>query len=169
MPLNFVQRIAKSPAAAKGRSQIRLLAGHLVVLIISVLLINGNVQAQHSHGRRNTIEIEHQTVPEHDQVLEHAPEYLILRFSEYMRLVKLTVKVEDMEMIDIGFQFTPISNRVFTQMIPDLEGADYYTAEWAALNSENVMVYGYFCFSFGPDAKIPTSVINARVFPSNPF
>jgi len=169
MPFKVVQRIIKRPTAMAGRSTSKLCPSSLLALIISVLLLSESAQAQHSHGRRNTIDIELQTVPYHDQVLERAPDYLILRFTDYMRLVKLTLKVEDMEMIDIGFQFTPISNRVFTQTIPDLGAADYYTAEWAALNADNVMVYGFFCFSFGPDAKVPTDIINARVFPSSPF
>jgi methionine-rich copper-binding protein CopC len=143
---------------------VRFLAGLLLVF-----LLNENVQAQHSHGRRNTVELELQTEPYDDQVLELAPEILILRFTEYVSLVKLTLKVEDMEPIDIGFQFSTAFSRVFIQMIPELESAKYYTAEWAALTSENVVAYGSFLFSFGSDAKKPSSIIDSRVFPDSPF
>lgn len=126
--------------------------------------------AQHSHGgRRNTVDFEHETVPAHDEILKRAPEHLILRFSEYVRLVKLTLKAEDLEPINVDFKFTPLANRVFIQEVPKLAKADYYTAEWAALNADNIMIYGYFCFSFGPGAVTPTTIINSRVFPSTPF
>lgn len=138
------------------------------LLVIIFLFLSQGVYAQHSHGRRNTIEIEHDTIPVHDQTLEEAPKDLIIRFNDYLRLIKLTLKVEDREMIDIGFQFSPAASRVFIQSLPELDAAEYYTAEWAALNANNVMVYGFFCFSFGPDAKIPTSIINSRVIPTGP-
>lgn len=139
------------------------------MFFIFSLIFSNDVLAQHSHGRRNTIDFEHETVPAHDQVLKQAPEHLIVRFSEYVRLAKLTLKVEDLEIINVDFQFSPVANRVFIQELPELEKADYYTAEWAALNSGNIIIYGYFCFSFGPGARIPTTIINARVFPSTPF
>ncbi len=138
------------------------------LLAILFLFLSQGVYAQHSHGRRNTIEIEHDTIPAHDQILEVAPKDLIIRFNDYLRLIKLTLKVEDREMIDIGFQFSPAASRVFIQGLPELAAAEYYTAEWAALNAENVMVYGFFCFSFGPDARVPTSIINSRVIPTGP-
>lgn len=138
------------------------------LLIIFFFFLSQGVYAQHSHGRRNTIEVEHETIPIHDQILEVAPKDLIIRFNEYLRLIKLTLKVEDHEMIDIGFQFSPAASRVFIQDLPELAEAEYYTAEWAALNAENVMVYGFFCFSFGPNAKVPTSIINSRLIPSGP-
>lgn len=138
------------------------------LLVVIFLVLSQGVYAQHSHGRRNTIEIEHDTIPVHDQILEEAPKDLIIRFNDYLRLIKLTLKVEDRQMIDIGFQFSPAASRVFIQSLPELAEAEYYTAEWAALNANNVMVYGFFCFSFGPDAKIPTSIINSRVIPNGP-
>lgn len=168
----------KTPPAASLSIARRLLTERLVILrrhgflsafFILSLLFADNVLAQHSHGRRNTVDFEHETVPAHDQVLKLAPEHLIIRFSEYVRLAKLTLKVEDRETINIDFQFSLVANRVFTQELPELAKADYYTAEWAALNSDNILIYGYFCFSFGPGAIIPTTVINSRVFPSAPF
>jgi len=141
----------------------------LLAIVLFLLLLGENVNAQHSHGRRNTVELELETEPYNDQVLELAPEFLMMRFTEYVSLVKLTLKVEDMRPIDIGFQFSPTFSRVFIQAIPALERAEFYTAEWAALTAENVVVYGSFLFSFGSDAKKPTSIIDSRVFPSTPF
>ncbi len=126
---------------------------------VILLLLCESAYAQHSHGRRNTIEIPHDTVPQHDEVLPDAPDNLILRFGEYVRLVKLTLKAEDKDTIDVGFSYNPDVNRVFIQNIPDLPPATYYTAEWAAVNQDNIMVFGFFCFSFGPDAVVPTTVI----------
>jgi len=132
------------------------------------LLHAESVLAQHNHGRRNVVEIELDTAPQHDEVLAEAPTDLLLRFNDYVRLVKLTLKKNDIEPLDIGFQFEPVGNRVFIQELPFLDKADYYTAEWAVLNADNIMVYGFFCFSFGPDAQVPTDVINSRQFPSAP-
>lgn len=144
------------------------LSGFRCLLTIFFFFLSQGVYAQHSHGRRNTIEVEHDTLPVHDQVLEVAPSDLIIRFNDYIRLIKLTLKVEDRQMIDIGFQFSPAASRVFIQDLPELAAAEYYTAEWAALNAENVMVYGFFCFSFGPGAKVPTSIISSRIIPGGP-
>lgn len=127
------------------------------------------LMAQHNHGRRNVVEIEYDTVPRHDEVLPEAPGDLLLRFNDYVRLIKLTLKKNDVEPLDIGFQFDPLGNRVFIQELPPLEQADYYTAEWAVLNADNIMVYGFFCFSFGPGAEVPTTVINSRQVPSVPI
>lgn len=140
----------------------------LAFVTLLLLLHTESVLAQHNHGRRNVVEIEYDTVPQHDEVLPEAPDDLLLRFNDYVRLIKLTLKKNDMEPLDIGFQFDPIGNRVFIQELPPLEEADYYTAEWAVLNAENIMVYGFFCFSFGPNAEIPTTIIDSRQLPSSP-
>lgn len=164
-----------SPRFTIGRALLGVLIafrgcnGSFAILVMLVILFSESALAQHSHGRRNTIDFEHETVPAHDEILAKAPEHLILRFSEYVRLVKLTLKAEDLKMVGVDFQFTNAANRVFIQEIPELKKAAYYTAEWAALNTDNVMIYGYFCFSFGPGAVTPTTIINSRVFPSTPF
>jgi len=124
--------------------------------------------AQHNHGRRNVLEISYETSPDHDEVLEVAPSDLMLRFNDYVQLVKLTLKKDDTRLTDIGFQFEPQANRVFIHELPPLEDAEFYTAEWAILNSDGIMVYGFFCFSFGPDAQVPTTILNARQLPSTP-
>jgi len=84
-------------------------------------------------------------------------------------LAKLTLKAEDIKPIDIGFKFDTRNNRAFTQLLPELEPAAYYTAEWAAISADNKMYYGFFCFSFGPDAVVPTTIIEARKYPDSPF
>jgi len=139
-----------------------------LVTTLLLLLHMQSVLAQHNHGRRNVLAIEYDTAPRHDEVLAEAPRDLLLRFNDYVRLVKLTLKKNDVEPMDIGFQFEPVGNRVFIQELPPLGQADYYTAEWAVLNADNIMIYGFFCFSFGPDAEVPTNIINSRQFPSAP-
>jgi methionine-rich copper-binding protein CopC len=131
----------------------------LFLAFMMLLVFQQSAYAQHFHGRRNTVELSHETVPRHDEVLVDAPENLILRFGEYVRLVKLTLKAEDVDTVDVHFSYRPQANRVFIQEIPELAPATYYTAEWAAINADNIMVYGFFCFSFGPDAVVPTTVI----------
>jgi len=138
-------------------------------LLLLAALASQELQAQHSHGRRNTIAFDYESVPAHDEVLTEAPTDLILRFSEYVRLVKLTLTAEDRVNVPIPFVYDVTASRVFIQEIPQLQDADYYTAEWSALNADNVLMFGYFCFSFGPDARVPTSIIDARVFPDRPF
>lgn len=140
----------------------------LALTLIS-LLATESAYGQHNHGRRRVIEIDHDTVPLHDEILDKAPEYLIIRFNDYVRLAKLTLKAEDIKPIDIGFKFDIRNNRVFTQSLPELEPASYYTAEWAAISNDNKMYYGFFCFSFGPGAVVPTSIIEARKYPDSPF
>ena len=93
---------------------------------------------------------------------------MILRFNDYVRLVKWTLKAEDLRNVEIDFKFSNEYNKVFIQDLPQLEHAAYYTAEWAALDANNVIVYGLFCFSFGPNALTPTTIINSRVFSSDP-
>lgn len=134
-----------------------------------ILCMSSPATAQHSHGRRNTVELEYESVPAHDAILEAAPRDVILRFNEYVQLVKLTLKAEDVRSVEINFQFSNNYSRVFIQSLPELDKAAYYTAEWAALNADNVIVYGFFCFSFGPEARRPTSVIESRVFPDSPI
>lgn len=146
-----------------------LLTGPYLVVLLAAVLTSQDAQAQHSHGRRNTIEFEYESVPVHDEVLEEAPRDLILRFSEYVRLVKLTLTAEDRVNVPIPFVYDVNASRVFIQEIPELQNADYYTVEWSALNEDNILMFGFFCFSFGPDARVPTSIINAREFPDRPF
>jgi len=142
---------------------------HLVVALAIGVLLSLPVQAQHAHGRRNIVELDIDTEPQHDEVTDVAPQYLILRFTEYVRVMKLTVKADGLRSIDIGFLFTPTPNRVFVQTLPELDFAEFYAVEWAALNAQNILVSGEFLFSFGPQALVPSAIIEAREFPATPF
>ncbi len=139
------------------------------LLALIILVLCSDAIAQHSHGRRNTIELEYESNPTHDEVLKTSPEDILLRFNDYVRLVKLTLSAEDTLNVPIDFEFSNSYSKVFIQELPKLRQAAYYTVEWAALNPENIIVYGFFCFSFGPDARVPTTIINARNFPDNPI
>lgn len=143
--------------------------GNSTVFALLLYCLSNQAVAQHSHGRRNTVELEYDSIPTHDEILVAAPNDMILRFNEYVRLVKLTLKAEDTRNITINFKFSNEYSKVFIQDLPALDRAEYYTAEWAALNANNVIVYGYFSFSFGPNAKRATSIINSKSFPLKPF
>src|SRR5690606_39799845 len=56
-------------------------------------------------------------------------EELMLRFSTYVRLVKLTLKAPDQDIVNIGFRYSPEASRVFFWELPELPDADYYTVE----------------------------------------
>lgn len=141
------------------------------ILFLGMLFagISNEVNAQHNHGRRNTVDLEFESIPPSDSILEAAPQDVVLRFNEYVRLVKFTLKAESIRSIDINFVFSNDYSRVFIQKLPNLIEAPYYIAEWAALNGEDVIVYGSFTFSFGPDAEKPSTIIESKEFASDPL
>lgn len=142
----------------------------MLVALLSLSCLASNAAAQHSHGRRNTAALEYESIPAHNAVLAHAPEDLVLRFSEYVRMMKFTLKANDTASIALDFKFSMDASRVFIQKLPALPpAAEFYTAEWAALNVDNVIVYGLLRFAVGVDAKNPQTIIDARSFPSAPF
>ena len=83
----------------------------------------------------------------------------MLRFSTYVRLVKLTLKAPDQDIVNIGFRYSPEASRVFFWELPELPDADYYTVEWAAIDPTNLVAKGTFNFAFGSDALPPSQVI----------
>lgn len=117
------------------------------------------VQAQHVMTINNNSDVEIETLPEDDEVLESAPKELMLRFSTYVRLVKLTMRDPDEKLVNIGFIYSPDVSRVFFLDLPDLAPAKYYTVEWAGIDPENLVARGTFSFSFGPDAKPASTLI----------
>lgn len=106
------------------------------------------------------ISLETETVPVDDSVLLEAPEQLQLEFPYDVRLVKLTLRNEMRDWVDIDFRYDPTIQEKFLWDIPELTAATYYTADWAILARNERLIRGSFSFSFGPEAEAP-SVIKA--------
>ncbi|MBL4572574.1 MAG: hypothetical protein JKY86_05810 [Gammaproteobacteria bacterium] len=106
------------------------------------------------------IRLETETVPVDDSVLFEAPGQLQLDFPYDVRLVKLTLRNELRDWVDINFRYDPTVQERFLWNIPKLTVATYYTADWAILAANDRLIRGSFSFSFGPEAQAP-SVIKA--------
>ena len=102
------------------------------------------------------ISIETETSPADDSVLAAAPERLRLEFPYAVRLVKLTLRNELRDWVDISFRYDPTVQEEFFWDVPQLDIATYYTADWAILAENDFLVRGSFSFSFGPDAQAPS-------------
>ncbi len=115
--------------------------------------------AQHVMTINSNSDVEIETSPADDEVMESAPQELMLRFSTYVRLVKLTMTNPEGDFINIGFTYSPDVSRVFFLDLGDLPAAAYYTVEWAAIDPLNLVARGSFSFSFGPGAKPASELI----------
>ena len=134
----------------------RILLFGLTLLISNLLYPQALQHAVHGTG----IEIETETSPTDDAVLSLPPEQLSLLFPRRVRLVKLTLRNERRDWVDISFRYDPIMNDNFVWNLPRLQSATYYTADWAILAANEQLIRGSFSFAFGPEAK-PPSVIKA--------
>lgn len=105
-----------------------------------------------------------ETLPTDDAVLSAAPEQLSINFPTRVRLVKLILRDENHEWVDIDFRYNPRARDQYQLQLPNLPAAAYYTADWAILGFGDELIRGSFSFSFGPDAQ-PPSIIkeNERV------
>lgn len=102
-----------------------------------------------------------ESAPLDDAVLITAPSSLGLSFPENVRLVKLALYNENKEWIDINFRYDPRPDSSFAQPIPALQQTSYYTADWAVLAANDLLVRGSFSFSFGAGAE-PPSIVKQR-------
>lgn len=102
------------------------------------------------------ISIETETVPVDDSVLLEPPGQLQLEFPYNVRLVKLTLRNELRDWVDIDFRYDPTIQEKFLWNIPALTAATYYTADWAILATNDRLIRGSFSFSFGPEAEAPS-------------
>lgn len=123
------------------------------------MLASQPAQAQHVMTINSNSAVVLESQPEDDEVMETAPQELMLRFSTYVRLVKLTMQGPDEKFVNIGFHYDPEVSRVFFLDLPELPAADYYTVEWAAIDPENLVARGSFSFSFGPNAAPASTLI----------
>ncbi len=134
----------------------RALSGLCTLLLV---LLSPLTSAQHVMTINSNSDVVTETAPVDNAVLAEAPADLMMRFSTYVRLVKLVLKAPGNTPVDIGFRYNPDASRVFFWDLPPLPAADYYTVEWAAIDPVNFVARGSFSFSFGPDARPPSELI----------
>jgi len=124
------------------------------------LVLSGWSSAQHAmHSQRadtTGIAAKTETMPNDDSVLDSAPDKLLFAFPTRVRLVKLTLRDEHRDWVDISFRYDPDAAETFTWNLPQLPQATYYTADWAILSENDQLVRGSFSFAFGPDAEPPS-------------
>lgn len=101
------------------------------------------------------------TTPLDDTVAAVAPERLALEFPSAVHLVKLILRNQAHDWVDISFRYSPRLSSGFEWALPALAEAEYYTAEWAILDGEDRLIRGSFSFSFGELARTP-SVVQAE-------
>lgn len=129
------------------------------VVALLLMLLAPWSNAQHVMTINSNSDVVAETAPAENEVLAEAPKDLMMRFSTYVRLVKLSLKAPGDDAVDIGFRYDPDASRVFFWNLPTLAAADYYTVEWAAIDPSNLVARGSFSFSFGPNAKPPSELI----------
>jgi len=117
----------------------------------------------HSQAADSTgIAAKTETSPLDDSVLEVAPVQLGLLFPSQVRVVKLTLRNELRDWVDISFRYRPSTVVHFVWELPDLKDATYYTADWAVLAANERLVKGSFSFAFGPGAEPPSVIREAE-------
>ncbi|MEX0962868.1 MAG: copper resistance protein CopC [Pseudohongiellaceae bacterium] len=137
----------------KAIAAVLLSTGFLCVLLdSSAVLAQGDMHSMTKHGGLHV-----STMPANNEVIAMAPQKIILDFDSEVRLVKLALKEKTQGEILINFRFDPTSGRHYTQSLPPLLAADYYKVEWAALDASGKLARGSFYFSFGDNAKPPSS------------
>lgn len=124
-----------------------------------LLMLSWNpAQAADSTGIAARVE----TAPPDDAVLERAPPRIGIEFPAAVRLVKLTLRDDRGEWVDIGFRYSPRPALRFSQDVPALADAVHYTAEWAVLSDDDRLARGRFSFAFGGGARKPSVARAAR-------
>lgn len=132
----------------------------LATTIALLCLASTTVFAQHvMDPNASSSDVEMESSPANDEILPQSPQDFMLRFSTYVRLVKLSVKGPDGKFVNVNFRYRTDASRVFFWDIPTLPDADYYTVEWAAIDPRNLIARGTFSFSFGPNAQLASELI----------
>ena len=98
------------------------------------------------------------TSPSDDSVLIVAPRRMNIEFPSPVRLVKLTLRNEQRDWVDISFRYSPTDRKSYGWELPALAPAVYYTADWAILSESDRLIRGSFSFSFGSEAQRPSLV-----------
>ena len=136
------------------------------VAITSLILLAGNtVLGQQARGPHypsaadvTGIVKETETTPGDDSVLASDPASLGLSFPRNVRLVKLTLRNEERDWVDINFRYNPRAEDDYSLDLPELGQAIYYTADWAILGVNDLLIRGSFSFAFGADAVQPSVI-----------
>lgn len=132
-----------------------LSAGLLFIQLLLLAIWSPLALAQHEmHNMAASVELN--SMPANDEVLAAAPESMMLHFASEIRLVKLALKASEHGFVNIDFRYNPVPGVHFTQSLPALAAANYYTVEWAAFDSSEELIKGTFHFSFGDDARAPS-------------
>jgi methionine-rich copper-binding protein CopC len=103
-----------------------------------------------------------ETSPLDDAVLAVAPEQISLNFPMPVRLVKLVLRNQARDWVDIKFRYNPRPNDQYALLLPQLPEADYYTADWAILGESDELIRGSFSFAFGADKEPPSIQMEAE-------
>ena len=160
-------RKVKQNMAAKSRA-IDVLslvkAWHIVAVILCSLfatLVGAQTPAAVATYPRTALDFtglvaKTQTTPLDDSVFDSSPERLALAFPEKVHLVKLILRDQSHDWVDISFRYSPRLASDFEWPLPSLQAADYYTAEWAILDEQDRLIRGSFSFSFGEMARMPS-------------
>lgn len=98
------------------------------------------------------------TTPLNDTVSIMAPTKLALAFPSRVHLVKLILRNETHDWVDISFRYSPRLASDFEWTLPELGETEYYTAEWAILDDQDRLIRGNFSFAFGARARVPSTV-----------
>ena len=136
---------------------------HTVALGAALVAATANVQGQsasstlYRSGMGSAIILQQaETIPSDDAVLADAPEHIDLKFESPVRLVKLTLRNQKRDWVDIEFRYNPRPAANYSWDLPELAAADYYIADWAILGENDRLIRGSFSFAFGPDAQAPS-------------
>ncbi|GAB5499097.1 MAG: hypothetical protein PsegKO_14080 [Pseudohongiellaceae bacterium] len=155
--MNTIQQF-RSITACAFSTTVKIALG----LAVSGSLLVSGAQAQHTMHNMGggDSELSVQTMPADDAVLANQPQMLMLNFGPMVRLVKLAVRTSESDLLDIGFRYNPRPGHEFTQRLPQLQAADYYTVEWAVLDDTETLVKGNYHFAVGPNARPPSYYLN---------
>lgn len=153
---NFPKVMSKSGLKSIGGR----VAGLLLTTLLWAVIAPQSGYAQHIMGPLGSqSDVVLESSPANDEILPSTPADLMLRFSAYVRLMKLTLKAPNNEAINIGFRYKTEASKVFFWNLPELPAADYYVVEWAVLDPSNLIARGSFGFSFGPNARPASELI----------
>lgn len=141
---------------SRGRICSRLFASLWALTLILMSQVSLAQHNMHNMAGNDTPDVI--SMPADDEVLPKSPSSIMLQFKSNVMLVKLAVKnlSSSKEPVDIGFRFSPDRRNHFTQTLPELAPADYYSVEWAVFDEKHALIKGVFHFSFGKDAQPPS-------------
>ena len=136
-----------------------LMAWRSALLVVAMLLpVSASTVSAQLQILPEAARIISESVPLDDEVLATSPQRLDLNFQSRVRLVKLVLYNEKHDWVDLNFRYDPRPGMRFSWPVPLLQPAEFYTAEWAVLSSDEQLWRGSFSFSFGPDAEAPSAV-----------